>query len=458
MTAALPRSSILLLAWFSVLAAGERTALDRYVDAPDPAYKYQLVTTLRGGDHTAYVLDMTSQSWRSSSEVDRVHWQHWLTIIKPDKVTSSTGLLFIGGGANGRRPPARADGMLLYFAKATGAVVAELRMVPNQPLRFAGDTMKSRVEDELIAFTWDKFLKGADELWPAQLPMTKSAVRAMDTVTAFCRSPQGGSVEVDRFVVLGASKRGWTTWLTAVVDKRVVAIMPIVIDMLNLEPSFVHHWQVYGFWAPAVKDYVDMGIMRWMGKQEFRALMKLVEPYEYRDRFTMPKYLVNAAGDQFFLPDSSQFYFDELPGEKYLRYVPNTDHSLARSDAGRSLLVFFDSVLTGKPRPKFSWTLEKDGAIRLTVSDRPREVKLWHATNPSARDFRLETIGRAWKARELRDQGGGVYVGSASPPPRGWTAFFLEMTYPSGGKYPYKFTTRVRVVPDKLPFPPPRAE
>ena len=43
----------------------------------------------------------------------------------------------------------------------------------------------------------------------------------------------------------------------------------------------------------------------------------------------MPKLLVNAAGDQFFIPTSSQFYFDELPGEKYLRYVPNADHNVS---------------------------------------------------------------------------------------------------------------------------------
>ena len=60
-----------------------------------------------------------------------------------------------------------------------------------------------------------------------------------------------------KFVVSGASKRGWTTWTTAAVDKRVVAIIPIVIDLLNVEPSFEHHWQAYGFWAPAIKDYVE---------------------------------------------------------------------------------------------------------------------------------------------------------------------------------------------------------
>ena len=95
--------------------------------------------------------------------------------------------------------------------------------------------------------------------------MTKSAVRAMDAITAFIASPAGGGAKVQRFVVSSASKRGWTTWTTAAVDSRVVAIAPAVIDMLNVEPSFIHHWQAYGAWSDAVKDYVDPQIMDWMG-------------------------------------------------------------------------------------------------------------------------------------------------------------------------------------------------
>jgi len=79
--------------------------------------------------------------------------------------------------------------------------------------------------------------------------------------------------------------------------------------------------------------------------------MKIEDPYSYRDRFTMPKLIINSTGDQYFLPDSSQFYFDALPGEKYLRYVPNTKHSL-NSDARESLIAFYDAVLRGRPRPR----------------------------------------------------------------------------------------------------------
>jgi PhoPQ-activated pathogenicity-related protein len=436
--------------------AAKVTPLDRYVQTPDPHYKFELIKTLQGNNYTAYVVDLTSQAWRSPSEVDRTVWKHWLTIVKPDRVTSTTGFLFITGGSNKDKAPEKADPTLADAATSTNSIVSELRMVPNQPLVFPDDG-KPRVEDGIIAYTWDKFLHGGDDQWLARLPMTKSAVRAMDTVTAFCATDAAGKLKVDHFVVAGGSKRGWTTWTTAAVDKRVVAIVPLVIDLLNIEPSFVHHYRAYGFWAPAIKDYEERHIMDWSGTPRYRELMKIVEPFSYRDRLTLPKLMINAAGDQFFLPDSSQFYFDELKGEKYLRYVPNTDHSLKNSDARESMVAFYDSVLKGTPRPKFSWKFEKDGSIRVKAVTKPTEVKLWQATNPEKRDFRLLTIGPAYKSTILADEGGGVYLGKVPKPEKGWTAYFVELTFPGGGKYPFKFTTAVRVEPDVLPFAAPKA-
>jgi len=439
----------LLPAFTNAQGIGRQTALDRYVHAPDPAYQFALKNTVPGKGYTAYFIEMTSQSWRASTEVNRTLWTHWLIVVKPDKVSHATGFLSIKGGSNDGKVP-QVDPALTELATTTETISAELRMVPNQPLTFA-DSPKPLTEDALIAYTWDKYFRTGDENWPARLPMTKSAVRAMDTITTFCGSAAGGGIKVNRFVVAGGSKRGWTTWTTAAVDRRVVAIVPMVIDLLNLEKSFEHHYQAYGFWAPAVKDYVDYGIMEWMGTPQFRSLMRLVEPYSYRERLTVPKLLINAAGDQFFLPDSSQFYFDDLKGEKYLRYVPNADHSLRNSDAQQSVIAYYDSLLRGTPRPRFSWKFGKDGAIRVETKDKPAEVKLWQATNTESRDFRLEKIGAAYRSSVLIDGGGGVYEARVAKPPKGWTAFFIELTYKTGGKYPLKLTTPVRVVPETLP-------
>jgi PhoPQ-activated pathogenicity-related protein len=399
---------------------------------------------------------MTSQSWRTAAEVDRPVWKHWLTIIRPKSVKTSIGLLFITGGANGRPAPDRPDPMLLSIARETGMVVGELRNVPNQPLQFLDDpARRNRTEDAMIVYTWDKYLRTGDDQWPARLPMTKAAVRAMDTITAFARTAEGGSLTVDRFVVSGASKRGWTTWTTAAVDKRVVAIAPLVIDLLNIVPSFRHHWRAYGFWAPAINDYTEARIMDWMGTPQYKALMQIEEPYEYRDRLTIPKLIVNASGDDFFLPDSSQFYFDGLKGEKHLRYVPNTRHNLSPSDVPQSLTPFLAAIVENRPRPDFKFQIKKDGAIEVKNAGSPKEVLLWQINNPKARDFRLTTTGPNWKPAPLSGRN-GKYTARAAPPPSGYTAYFVELTYDSGGKYPHKFTTGIKVVPDTYPFPPPK--
>ncbi|MCL6508443.1 MAG: NAD(P)H-binding protein [Bryobacteraceae bacterium] len=443
----------------NMVAAAEKAGCRRFVHMsalgvrPDPAYRYSLVRSYPNIDETTHVLDMTSQTWLTSQEVDRTEWRHWLVIVVPGKVTSSTALLFIGGGKNDDAAPVAADRMLVRIARATGAVVAELRMVPNQPLTFRGEA-RGRSEDSLIAYAWDKFLRTGQARWLPRLPMTKAAVRAMDTITDFLKSEAGGKLAVDRFVVAGGSKRGWTTWTTAAVDPRVVAIAPIVINTLNVERASEHHWRSYGFWAPALHDYVEMDIMRWMGTPQLRKLMTIEDPYEYRSRFMMPKFIVNSTGDEFFPPDLVRFYYDDLPGEKHLRFVPNTNHSLRGSDAPQTLLAYFHSVVTGRRRPELKWSFQGDGEMRITATGEPSEVKLWKATNPKARDFRLETLGAVWTSSPL-DGNKGVWQVSVAPPPEGWTAYFVEFTFPSGTKFPFKFTTPVRVVPDRLPFPPP---
>jgi len=182
------------------------------------------------------------------------------------------------------------------------------------------------------------------------------------------------------------------------------------------------------------------------------ALNKIEDPYFYLDRLTLPKYVVNAAGDQYFTPDSSKFYFNDLRGPKYLRYVPNGDHSLRGTDAADSILAFYRAIAAGLPLPKFKWKMEKDGSIIVETVTKPKEVKLWQATNPKARDFRLLTIGQAYKSSPLEADGKGVYVGRVGKPESGWTAFFVELVFDSGDeKAPYKFTTQVQVVPDVLP-------
>jgi PhoPQ-activated pathogenicity-related protein len=433
------------------------TALDRYVAQPDSAYAWHKVADWRGEGVTGYAIDMTSQRWLTTAEVDRPEWRHWVLVVKPDNVAHSTALLVISGGSNNPAgEPPRPSRDFIEIAKATRSVLVELRMVPNQPLVFDHDG-SPRKEDDLIAYSWAKYLKTGDERWPTRLPMTKAAVRAMDTATAFLASEEGGGCRVDTFVVAGASKRGWTTWTTAIVDRRVVAICPLVIDVLNTEESFRHHYQAYGFYAPAVHDYVTHHVVDWLGTRESKALYAIEDPFSYRDRLTMPKLLINACGDQFFLPDSSQFYFSQLPGTTYLRYVPNADHSLRNTDAARTLLAWHEATVRKLKLPEFTWKKGDGGTLTVTTITKPTQVQLWQATNPKARDFRLETLGPAWTSSPVEGKD-GVFTATVSAPAEGWTAYMMELIFDIGAAAPLKLTTNVTVIPDTLPFPPPKSE
>jgi PhoPQ-activated pathogenicity-related protein len=446
------RKILIVLLSLLVAAVAVATPLDDYIAKPDPSYTYSVVQTIDNPLGKVYIIDMKSQTWRTEKEVNRTLWQHWVTIIVPNDVTSNTALLFINGGSNKNTNPPSPDLMLAQIAVQSKTVLVDLKQVPNEPLIFADDPGNERSEDAIIAYTFDKFLKTQDPTWPLLLPMVKSAVRAMDTVQDHLTKATGGKVQIKEFVVAGGSKRGWTTWLTAAVDKRVRAIAPIVIDVLNMGPQMQHHFAAYGFYSQAIGDYEQMKVLGQLESQGGNQIRNFVDPYEYRTRYTMPKFLINSSGDQFFLCDSAQFYFKDLPGEKYLLYCANTDHGLNGSGAEKALLAWYTALLAGKERPQFSWDVAGEGHMVVTAKTRPTQVTLWTATNPDARDFRLEKIGKAWTSSPLTGNDKGIYDAAVKAPEKGWTAYFVELQFDSGTPLPFRFSTEVRVVPDTLPF------
>lgn len=428
-----------------------RTAIDDYVERADESYSWQVVGTSEADGVRTVVIDLVSQNWLTSEDVDRTEWRHWLTLSVPGETASDVGMLYIGGGSNGGDAPARAEARMATIAKATGTVVAELHMVPNQPLVFHGDG-KPRYEDDLIGYAWNQFIETGEPRWLPRNAMVKSAVRAMDTVTAFMATKAGGGLAVDRFVVAGGSKRGWTTWLTGAMDDRVIGIVPIVIDVLNVDASMRHHFAAYGFWAPSIGDYVAHGIMQRFDDPRLLDLYRLVDPYHYLHRLALPKLVLNAAGDQFFLPDSSQFYWRDLRGESSLRYVPNTDHGLGGSDALDTIVAFHTLMVRGQKPPTLSWTFAVDGSLQVLTHAKPKALLLWQATNPRARDFRMETFGAGYTSSVVAVNETGVYRAKVPAPKSGWTAWFLEFVYDVGARTPLKLTTEVAVSPKVLPF------
>jgi PhoPQ-activated pathogenicity-related protein len=431
------------------------TALDRYVAKPDPVFEWKVVNTIKSPGFTTYMINLTSQTWRSAAEVDRPVWKHWMSVVVPDNAIPGKALLYIDGGSVNDVAPPKASDRSIKLAVETGGISAELHGVPNQPLKFTDEPTKGRSEDDLIAYTRQRHMATKDDEWLVRLAMVKSGVRAMDAIQQFTASPAGGGRRVEQFVVSGGSKRGWTAWLVAAVDPRVIAAMPVVIDALNSQEITRHQYNSYGFFGSAVGDYVNHGLFpHKIGSKEYKAILDIEDPYNYRarPRMKMPKYMINASGDQFFLPDNSKYYYKDLPEEKRIRYVPNARHNLGESDAQDSMSAFYYAILHNVPRPSYSWVKKADGTLVVKTKDKPVAVTMWAATNPKARDFRLDEIGKAYKPTPLTPQKDGSYVASMPKPPTGYTAFFVELAYDIGAKHPIKYTSEVSVVPDVEPF------
>ncbi|HIN25935.1 MAG TPA: PhoPQ-activated pathogenicity-like protein PqaA type [Candidatus Marinimicrobia bacterium] len=361
----------------------------------------------------------------------------------------------MGGGSTRDKEPQAANELLVQAAVETKSIIAEISNIPFQPLNYVGDEKDDRTEDDIIAYGWRQYLEGGakdeDVEWLARLPMTRAVVRAMDVIQEL-----GADIDrpVEGFVIAGASKRGWTTWTTAIVDDRVIAIVPVVIDMLNVVPSFNHHWRCYGDWSPAINDYINEGIMAWTGSKEYARLMELVEPYSFIDQLTLPKFLINATGDEFFVTDSWQFYWNDLVGDKYIQYVPNANHGLNGTYNLGSLVAFYNAVITDSAIPKFDWSVNADSIYLEVFSDVDYKVTKWAAVNENARDFRVPVIGKVWKSVEIPQTADNRYAVHFSAPENGYKAGLLEIVFESGAEVPFTFTTGTVVTPDAYPFSP----
>jgi PhoPQ-activated pathogenicity-related protein len=453
-----------------------QTALDDFIATDDGAYAVEEYGSDSEAGWRVHFLKLTSQRWRDDNEVDCARrlegswlddcalWQHELVIYAPDLITlgqaggtESTAVLIIGGGNNQGSLSTSGDEFIGPFSFLANTIVVELRQVPNQPYYFDAEPGRSRSEDELLGFSLDQYFATQDPGWPALPAMAKSAVKAMDAAQAFIQNEY--DFAIDDFVVAGGSKRGWTTWLTAAVDDRVKAIMPASIEIHDIVSQMRHHHAGYGFFAPATVDYVEANLVCQLESDGTDTLLELIDPNTYKERYTMPKLLLNSAGDQFFASDSARFYYSGLPSPKQLRMSPNTDHGQNVETLTAGLQWLLDAVSGESPGRDIDWVTDPDGTLRVTTSGGEQEVLLWQASNPEARDFRLENIGAAWTSTTLTPAGNGEYVAPADIPESGWTARLIEvrfdtLTLPGYGEFTEAYTTEVQVLPDTLPYEP----
>ncbi len=166
----------------------------------------------------------------------------------------------------------------------------------------------------------------------------------------------------------GASKRGWTTWLTAAIDARVTAIAPIVIDVLNMKAQTNWAQKIYGRQSQKLSDYTDLNLVQEIDSSPMQKLRSWVDPYSYRARYNMPKLLLLGTNDPYWTVDALRHYWDALPEPKLLFQTPNGGHDISM-DAAEALAAFFQMIADQEELPKMEWQLTHgdQGLLRVKV-------------------------------------------------------------------------------------------
>jgi PhoPQ-activated pathogenicity-related protein len=417
-----------------------RADLAEYVARPDASFAWTLREKIDSPAATVCDIRLTSQTWHD------LKWEHNLLLFLPKAASKAdTCLLVIDGGSNTRIDAKPGMDSLLYGATLAGKVgipCAVLKQVPNQPL------FNNLREDALIAETFRRFMETKDESWPLLLPMVKSAVRGMDTVQAFCAKET--PLRIQKFIVTGASKRGWTTWLTSATDPRVSALAPMVIDVLNMKPQMDHQRRELGGHSAQTGDYHEL--LQRPEDELTRRLWQLVDPYTLRAKITQPKMIILGNNDPYWSTDALNLYWDGLGGAKWIHYVPNAGHDLSpRDENGKrglplraidTLAAFVRHQVAGRPFPQLTWRHADRGGqptLEITSQPAPKSARLWLAQAPT-HDFRQAR----WTEQAATSDGGRI-TGSIQPPKSGSRAFYGALEYEIDGSS-FHLCTQLRIV------------
>lgn len=382
---------------------------------------------LQGRSENVEQYAMTSQVWRG------IAWTHTIVVVTPAIVMdNATAVLYVTGGDPNELDIREAQ----EIADNSGLRVALLFNIPNQPIW-------DRWEDDLVAHTFEQYIDSGDVTWPLLFPMTRAAIRAMDLLES--------QTPAQRFVVTGASKRGWTTWLAAATgDPRIAGVAPMVIDNLNFPAQMCHQVESWGGYSEQIEDYTSRDLQDEMNSVRGTQLTVMMDPINYIDRIQCPILIVNGTNDRYWTVDALSLYWDELPPSKRCLIVPNVGHILGDKVRMVETLCAFAAACARRellPEVVAEYVCsDSHVGARVTVSGASSrefpETILWAAFSESL-DFRdsewlVESWGKFYRApSEWTVHPNGMITATPDMPEPNdspmWSMFFPDRPLTHGG-------------------------
>jgi PhoPQ-activated pathogenicity-related protein len=346
----------------------EPSALLAFLRAPNAAYAWKEVSHSR----TRTELKLTSQEWKGSA------WNHDIVIVQPggSRRKDRVAFLVITGD--------RVEHVDIPFAQkladASGHAVATLFNVPNQPLF-------ERREDDLIAHSFEQYLETGDPTWPLLFPMVNAASKAMDAIQAVASHHKD---PIERFIVTGASKRGWTTWLLGEVhDSRIAGIAPVAFDNLNFAVQLAHQMVNWGHLSEMLGDYESKGLTQETQAEAKRRLIGIVDPFTAVSAVKEPVLVIRGTNDRYWSLDSLSLYWKQVKAPKSVLMLPNEGHGFRDEAAYIASLAAFADDIKRPANLRVSAELKGD-SLECGWTPVVNALEVWAATSKTL-DFRDST-------------------------------------------------------------------
>ncbi|MBN3860040.1 hypothetical protein GKC56_05910 [Neisseriaceae bacterium PsAf] len=306
--------------------------------------KHQLLDTIKTDTTTIYKYNIQSQIWSPNNLVVPNVWSHEVKIFAPKHANLNYVIIFACNGTNHgqniRYCNEYLDKDITDIVNKTNLIVATISNIPNQPLQFNQES-DNLVEDDAVARSWQLFLDNPkiNSNLPLHIPMAASISK---TITFL---QEEFPLQNSKFIVAGASKRAAAAWLSALTDPRIISVVALVFDFLNTSSVLEHIYKTYGNnWPVTFYPFYQAGLIDQFNSDNFKKLMQVEDPFTYSKNklSNIKKYVINASGDEFFVPDGSQYYYSQLPGEKILRMLPNAGHHQSLNYVASSIIPFIN--------------------------------------------------------------------------------------------------------------------
>jgi len=282
----------------------------------------QTITKLRRKSTTEIFFD--SGDWQGK------HWKHTLLVISPKRHQppppglQAPMILFIDNFQTGSSPSDNDISKFREIAEITSTPVACLGGVPNEPLF-------ERKEGKLMSYSIQRFLETGDRSWPLLVPM----VRAVRTAMAILSNSRIASQQ--SFIIIGSSKRGWVTYLTAATDNRVSAFSVLAFDFVRFDAQITAYHKE-GSPSKELSLYKDLGLFSTTPTPRLSELFKLLDPFNYKKKLNMPKLLMTGTDDRWWDNNMWKRFAPFLGGQTDVVRLPGGGHSVFDNPLGYQIL------------------------------------------------------------------------------------------------------------------------